>query len=111
MSLARRPAGRPASDRPALLRRRLSPSTYRRVTLLAVWALGFIIVTGGAVRLTGSGLGCPDWPTCANHQVVAPWQYHAVVEFGNRIVTGIVCVGVILAVLGSRIRTPRRRDL
>jgi heme a synthase len=105
MSTARRPSF------PRLLPRRLSPATYRRVTLLAVWALGFIIVTGGAVRVTGSGLGCPDWPTCASHRVVAPWQYHAMVEFGNRIVTGLVCIGVALAVLGSRVRVPRRRDL
>src|ERR1035441_1692122 len=97
--------------RSVLARRHLTPEAFDRITLVAVWALGFIIVTGGAVRLTGSGLGCPDWPTCANHQVVAPWQYHAMVEFGNRIVTGLVCAGVILAVLGSRIRTPRRRDL
>jgi heme a synthase len=105
MNTARRPA------RPRLLPKQLSPATYRRVTLLAVWALGFIIVTGGAVRVTGSGLGCPDWPTCASHRVVAPWQYHAMVEFGNRIVTGLVCIGVALAVLGSRVRVPRRRDL
>jgi cytochrome c oxidase assembly protein subunit 15 len=111
MRVARPPANRPAPDRLPLLQRRLSPAGYRRVTLLAVWALGFIIVTGGAVRLSGSGLGCPDWPTCSSHSVVAPWQYHAVVEFGNRVVTGIVCVGVVFAVLGSRIRSPRRRDL
>jgi heme a synthase len=105
MSAARRPARRWPGPR------QLDPAGYRRVTLLAVWALGFIIVTGGAVRVTGSGLGCPDWPTCSGHQVVAKWQYHQMVEFGNRIVTGIVCIGVVLAVLGSRIRNPRRRDL
>jgi len=91
--------------------RRLSPASYRRVTLFAVWALGFIIVTGAAVRLTGSGLGCPDWPTCARNHVVSPWEYHAVVEFGNRVVTGAVSVAVIAAVLASRLRAPRRRDL
>jgi cytochrome c oxidase assembly protein subunit 15 len=91
--------------------RQLSPATYRRITLLAVWALGFIILTGGAVRVTGSGLGCPDWPRCGSQRLVAPWQYHAMVEFGNRIVTGIVSIAVILAVLGALIRCPRRRDL
>ncbi|HEX2274019.1 MAG TPA: COX15/CtaA family protein [Acidimicrobiales bacterium] len=90
---------------------RLSPATYRRITLVAVIALGFIIVTGGAVRLTGSGLGCPDWPTCAHDRVVAPWEYHAMVEFVNRTITGLVSVAVILAVLGSLVRRPRRRDL
>ena len=90
---------------------RLSPAAYRRITFLAVVALAFIIVTGGAVRLTGSGLGCPDWPTCAEDRVVAPWEYHAMVEFVNRTITGLVSVAVILAVLGSLVRQPRRRDL
>jgi len=89
----------------------LSPPAYRRVTLFALVALAFIIVTGGAVRLTGSGLGCPDWPTCARNRVVAPWEYHAMVEFVNRSITGLVSVAVMLAVLGSLVRAPRRRDL
>jgi cytochrome c oxidase assembly protein subunit 15 len=89
----------------------LSPPAYRRVTLFALAALAFIIVTGGAVRLTGSGLGCPDWPTCASNRLVAPLQYHAMVEFVNRTITGLVSVLVILAVLGSLVRVPRRRDL
>jgi heme a synthase len=89
----------------------LSPAAYRRVTLVALVALAFIIVSGAAVRLTGSGLGCPDWPTCAQDRLVAPWEYHAMVEFVNRTVTGLVSVAVILAVLGSLRRQPRRRDL
>jgi len=89
----------------------LSPSAYRRITFGATLALAFIIVTGGAVRLTGSGLGCPDWPTCASDRVVAPWEYHAMVEFVNRTITGLVSVAVMLAVLGSLVRRPRRRDL
>ncbi len=89
----------------------LSPPAYRRVTLFALLALTFIVVSGAAVRLTGSGLGCPDWPTCADDRVVAPWEYHAMVEFVNRTITGLVSVAVMLAVLGSLIRVPRRRDL
>ncbi len=89
----------------------ISPAAYRRVTLAAAIALGFIIVSGAAVRLTGSGLGCPDWPTCAEGRVVAPLEYHAMIEFVNRTVTGLVSVMVILAVLGSLLRRPRRRDL
>ena len=89
----------------------LTPAGYRRITLAALYALVFIVVTGGAVRLTGSGLGCPDWPTCDNERLVPPWQYHAMVEFVNRTITGLVSVAVILAVLGSLARRPRRRDL
>lgn len=91
--------------------RTLSPSAYRRVTLIALLALAFIIVTGGAVRLTGSGLGCPDWPNCDNGRLVAPLEKHAMVEFVNRTVTGLVSVAVIVAVLGSLRRRPYRRDL
>ncbi|MDQ4088947.1 MAG: COX15/CtaA family protein [Actinomycetota bacterium] len=89
----------------------LSPPAYRRVTLFALLALTFIVVTGAAVRLTGSGLGCPDWPTCAENSIVAPWEYHAMVEFVNRTITGLVSVAVMLAVLGSLVRVPRRKDL
>lgn len=89
----------------------MNPSTYARVTLVALVALAAIVVTGAAVRLTGSGLGCPDWPTCSGGRIVAPLEYHAMVEFVNRTVTGLVSVAVMLAVLGSLLRSPRRRDL
>ncbi|HET7719760.1 MAG TPA: COX15/CtaA family protein, partial [Acidimicrobiales bacterium] len=88
-----------------------SPRAYLRVTLAAQFLLGFIIVSGAAVRLTGSGLGCTDWPTCEDGSIVAPLEFHPMVEFGNRLVTGAVSAIVILAVLGSLARVPRRRDL
>ena len=91
--------------------RQLSPAAFRWLSGLAVWSLAFIIVTGGAVRLTGSGLGCTNWPTCTGHQVVAPWHWHAWVEFGNRLVTGLVSIATVLAVLGALVRVRRRRDL
>ena len=90
---------------------RLSPRAYQRVTLAALVALAFIVVTGAAVRLTASGLGCPNWPTCDDGRIVAPLEYHAMVEFVNRTVTGLVSVAVMLAVLGSLVRRPRRTDL
>lgn len=89
----------------------LTPAGYRRVTLVALVALVAIVITGGAVRLSGSGLGCPDWPNCADGRLVAPLEYHAMVEFVNRTVTGVVSLMVIVAVLGSLVRRPRRRDL
>jgi cytochrome c oxidase assembly protein subunit 15 len=76
-----------------------------------VWLITLIVVTGGAVRLTNSGLGCTDWPTCTDNRVVAPLEMHAWIEFGNRLVTGLVSVAVVVAVLGALRRTPRRRDL
>jgi heme a synthase len=90
---------------------RISPAGYRRITLLVLVALCFIIVTGGAVRLTGSGLGCSDWPGCEQEQFVAPLELHPMVEWVNRLITGAVSVCIVAAVLGSLRRTPRRRDL
>lgn len=90
---------------------RCSPRTYWRITLVALILLSVIVVTGGAVRLTGSGLGCTDWPACENDRLVAPLEYHAMVEFVNRLFTGLLSLSVMFAVLGSLVRVPRRRDL
>ncbi|HUQ62738.1 MAG TPA: COX15/CtaA family protein [Acidimicrobiales bacterium] len=90
---------------------RPTPRTFRKIALFALLALGFIVITGGAVRLTKSGLGCPDWPTCTEKRFVATWDYHQMVEFVNRMITGLVSLAVILAVLGSLRRIPKRRDL
>jgi heme a synthase len=92
---------------------RLSPVAYQRITLVATVLLAIIIVTGGAVRLTGSGLGCPEWPNCEPGRLTphAASDVNAMVEFVNRLFTGLVSISVILAVLGSFLRVPRRRDL
>ena len=90
----------------------VSPATYRRITFWTIVALGAIVLTGVSVRLTGSGLGCPDWPSCDDQFFPTEEnQYHAWIEFGNRLVTGIVSVAVVLAVLGSLWRAPKRNDL
>ncbi|HEY3722781.1 MAG TPA: COX15/CtaA family protein [Acidimicrobiia bacterium] len=91
----------------------ISPRAYRQITLVAAILLAAIIVTGAAVRLTGSGLGCPDWPNCTNGHLTsgASHSVHANIEFANRVVTGLVSLAVIVAVLGSLVRRPRRGDL
>jgi len=91
----------------------ISPTAYRRITLLALALLGIIVVTGAGVRLTGSGLGCSTWPSCEPDSFVphAESGIHGTIESTNRYFTGLVSVGVILAVAGSFFRTPRRRDL
>lgn len=89
----------------------MTPATYARLTRLALWSLAVIVVTGSAVRLTGSGLGCEDWPGCEEDRLVAHWEYHALIEFGNRLFTGVVALAVIAAVAGSVRRVPRRVDL
>lgn len=90
----------------------ISPATYRWVTVAALVALSIIVVTGAAVRLTGSGLGCTDWPQCEEGQFFAEVNDpNAMIEFVNRLFTGVVSVAVIAAVAGSLARIPRRRDL
>lgn len=98
---------------PVLLadRFRPTPRQYVRISQLALAGLALIIVTGASVRLTGSGLGCTDWPLCEQGEPVAPLEFHPMVEFVNRLITGLVSAAVILAVLGSMRRTPRRADL
>jgi heme a synthase len=70
-----------------------------------------LTITGAAVRVTGSGLGCKDWPTCNDNRVVAAFSYHPMIEFVNRVFTGVVSVCVIIAVLGAFLRMPKRKDL
>ncbi len=89
----------------------IATHTYRKITFIALVALIAIIVTGGAVRLTGSGLGCPDWPTCDEGSLVPDSDYHAWVEFVNRVITGAVAIAVILAVLGALYLRPKKPNL
>ena len=88
----------------------ISPRTYARVSLVALAALTLIVLTGAAVRLTGSGLGCPDWPKCYG-QAVAPLETHAIIEYGNRLLSGLVGLAAVAAGVLAFRRRPFRRDL
>ena len=88
----------------------LTPRQYERVTFVALVLLFVIILTGAAVRLTGSGLGCPNWPKCGDGYV-APLELNAWIEFGNRLITGLVGIPCIAAFVLAFRREPQRRDL
>ena len=80
-----------------------TPVSMRRIALAGVISSAVIIATGAAVRLSKSGLGCPDWPQCTRSSLVAaPTRgdpmFHTWIEFGNRMVTVVVTV-VAVAVL------------
>jgi cytochrome c oxidase assembly protein subunit 15 len=88
----------------------ISPRRYAQVTAVALAALALIVLTGAGVRLTGSGLGCPDWPKCYGG-TVPPLDTHAVIEYGNRLLTGFVGLAVIAASVLAFFRVPYRWHL
>jgi cytochrome c oxidase assembly protein subunit 15 len=88
----------------------LTPKQYSRVAFWALLTLMGIVLTGAGVRLTGSGLGCPDWPRCYGG-VAPPLQLHAVIEYGNRVISALVGITAAGAGLLAFRRRPFRRDL
>src|SRR5271163_4067782 len=88
----------------------VTPAQYALVAYTALGALTLIVLTGAAVRLTGSGLGCPTWPKC-NGNVYPPLNSHAVIEFSNRLITFPVSIAAGAAWLLALRRRPYRRDL
>jgi cytochrome c oxidase assembly protein subunit 15 len=69
------------------------------------------IVTGAAVRLSDSGLGCPDWPNCSQHHLTPVLALHPVIEFANRVVVVALVIACAVTVIGAVRRSPVRRDL
>jgi cytochrome c oxidase assembly protein subunit 15 len=88
----------------------VTPTQYRRVAYATLAALTLIVLTGAAVRLTGSGLGCPNWPRCYG-SALPPLSTHALIEFSNRALSGLVGVMTVVACVLAFTRRPFRRDL
>jgi cytochrome c oxidase assembly protein subunit 15 len=89
----------------------VTPEQYLRVAWATLISLSLIVLTGAGVRLTGSGLGCATWPKCRDGEVYPPFQTHALIEFGNRMVGVAVFITCLAAVVLSYTRRPYRRDL
>ena len=89
----------------------VTPRGYLYVALAALGVCTLIVFTGAAVRVTGSGLGCPDWPKCQGTRLTPEFSTHALIEFGNRMLTSVVALPCIAAALLARRRRPFRRDL
>jgi cytochrome c oxidase assembly protein subunit 15 len=88
----------------------VTPQQFVWVAYAALVALTLIVLSGAAVRLTGSGLGCPTWPKCYGN-VYPPLNSHAVIEFSNRVISVPVVLFAGAAWLGALRRRPYRRDL
>ncbi|MFI7273605.1 heme A synthase [Streptomyces sp. NPDC049879] len=89
------------------------PRTVRRAATAALMMSVLIIVTGGAVRLTGSGLGCDTWPRCSDESLVATREMglHGAIEFGNRMMAYVVSAATGWFIVAARAAKPRRREL
>src|SRR5580658_4320596 len=70
-----------------------------------------IVLSGAAVRLTSSGLGCPDWPTCFQGRITAPLGIHHWIEYGNRMVTLLLILVTAATLVAAVLREVRRQDL
>ncbi len=90
---------------------RVPPPKFRWFAFSSFLSMIVIVLTGGAVRLTGSGLGCPDWPTCYSHQITGSWSIHPLIEYTNRIVTIVLVIVTGVTFVAAWLRTERRRDL
>jgi cytochrome c oxidase assembly protein subunit 15 len=89
----------------------VTPERYALFTRIALVMFTLIVVTGVAVRVTGSGLGCPTWPKCTETSLYTELNTHGVIEFGNRMLTSLVSFAALAAFAGAFRRRPYRRDL
>ncbi|GAB3387548.1 COX15/CtaA family protein [Humibacter soli] len=91
----------------------LSPRSLRWATTASLIVSILIVLGGGIVRVTGSGLGCPTWPTC-DASSLAPTPalgVHAVIEFSNRMLTTVLCLAVAWVIIAARLQKPRVRSI
>ena len=89
----------------------VTPRAFLRLAQVTLGLTVLNIVSGGAVRLTDSGLGCPDWPGCYKQRLTPPLALHPAMEFGNRMVVVCLCTAAAATLVCAIFRSPRRRDL
>ena len=79
----------------------MSLRRYRQIAIITVAGVCFLTVAGAVVRLTGSGLGCDDWPNCNNERFIDVSSGHAAIEQINRLVSGLVGIPTLLMAIGA----------
>src|SRR3954452_3964174 len=90
---------------------KVTPERYLQIAYAALAVCTLIVFTGAAVRLTGSGLGCPEWPRCHGTRLTPELKIHNLIEFGNRVMTSVVLIPCLAAAILAWRRRPFRRDL
>jgi cytochrome c oxidase assembly protein subunit 15 len=91
--------------------RTLSAPVFRWFAFATFLSMILIVLSGAAVRLTGSGLGCPDWPTCFHGRITGSLSIHPFIEYANRMVTVTLVVLTGVTLIAAWLRERRRRDL
>lgn len=89
----------------------MSLRRFRQVAIVTVIGLSLVVVAGGVVRLTGSGLGCDDWPNCNNERFVDVSSAHTAIEQINRLLSSLLGIPTLILAVGSFRVRPRGRRL
>ena len=102
--------GRVVSDRADREAWTLGVARFRQIALVTTVGLCLLVVAGGVVRLTGSGLGCDDWPNCNDRSFVDVSSGHTAIEQVNRLLSGVIGIPTLAMAIGSfRVRPARPR--
>jgi heme a synthase len=88
----------------------ISPRRFEQLAWFTLGLLMVVVITGAGVRLTRSGLGCPDWPKC-HGGTLPPANINSIIEYTNRVLSGLVSLVGIAVWIAALRRSPRRRDL
>src|SRR5438094_4735949 len=83
---------------------------FRALSVAAALATYALVVLGGVVRVSGSGLGCPDWPLC-HARVLPPLDLHAIIEYSHRTTASLTSVLVVATAVVAWVAWRNRRDL
>ena len=76
---------------------------FRRLAVITAVMVYLLMVMGGIVRVTGSGLGCPDWPTCYGH-LIPPLELHSIIEYTHRTIAALTGGFIIATVAAAWLR-------
>jgi cytochrome c oxidase assembly protein subunit 15 len=89
----------------------LSLSTFRQLAKWSARSIVLLVLSGGLVRLTDSGLGCPSWPNCEPNHFTAPLSFHPEVEDINRFINAGAFLYIVIVFVAAFKLVPRRKDL